>query len=60
MKPRTKQEWVDYYERKTCGHFVLGFDEFVLFYPRRGIMTFFVNKKDECIEVHHAVGDGKY
>lgn|GEM_PF-5351538 len=60
VEPRTKQEWVDYYERKTGGRFVLGFDEFVLFHPRRGFLTFFVNREDECIEVHHAVGDGKY
>lgn len=60
MKARTKQEWVDYYERKTGGRFVIGYDEFVLFHPRHGFMTFFVNREDQCIEVHHAVGDGKY
>ena len=60
MQARTKQDWVDYYEKKTGGRFVMAPDEMVLFHPRHGFLTFFLNQEDECIEVHHAVGDGKF
>lgn len=60
MRPRTKQEWVDWYERKTGGRFVLAPDELVVFHPEHGFLTLFVNPEEQCLECHHIAGDGRF
>ena len=59
-KSRTPEEWIREYETRTGGKFEPDSNEFILFNPEHGALTFFINEREECLECHYIVGDGAF
>ena len=56
---KNPDEWLDWYEEHGGSKDLqLGQNEAILFHPEHGFITFFIH--DDILELHHAIGDGKY
>ena len=62
MKPRTKEEWIQIYERKTGAKYAPQEYEWVSFDPERGLFSFIdpAHTDPGVLEVHVMIGDGEY
>ena len=55
----TPDEWLNWYQERTgCEDLKLHPDEFVMFHPEHGFITYLVH--DDTFDLHHLCGDGKY
>ena len=60
-KPKTNQEWLDWYEQHGGNKdLLLHDDETILFHPEHGFLTYLIDKEEKILEIHHLCGDGKY
>ena len=61
MRKRSIEEWIKYYQEHGGDKDLrLAPDEIIQFHEEHGFITYFINKNEDVLEIHHICGDGKY